>query len=69
MPLQIRREKKKSNWNRNRSSSWSKRRRRRSNIAKSKYTRNIEQTLITIIVMASLVQKSNNFGVAGNNKW
>ena len=69
MPLQIRREKK-SNWNRNSSSSsWSKRRRRRSNIAKSKYTRNIEQTLITIIVMASLVQKSNNFGVAGNNKW
>ena len=66
MPLQIRREKKKSNWNRNSSSSWSKRRRRRSNIAKSKYTRNIEQTLITIIVMASLVQKSNNFGVAGN---
>ena len=69
MPLQIRREKKISNWNRNSSSSWSKRRRRRSNIAKSKYTRNIEQTLITIIVMASLVQKSNNFGVAGNNKW
>ena len=66
MPLQIRREKK-SNWNRNSSSSWSKRRRRRSNIAKSKYTRNIEQTLITIIVMASLVQKSNNFGVAANN--
>ena len=66
MPLQIRREKKISNWNRNSSSSWSKRRRRRSNIAKSKYTRNIEQTLITIIVMASLVQKSNNFGVAGN---
>ena len=56
---------KKSNWN---SSSSSRRRRRSSsNVAKSKYTSNFEQIFITIIVMASLVQKSNIFGVAGNN--
>ena len=56
---------KKCNWN---SSSSSRRRRRSSsNIAKSKYTSNFEQIFITIIVMASLVQKSNNFGVAANN--
>ena len=55
-----------------RSSSRRRRRRRRrssSKIAKSKYTSNIEKTLITSIVTASLVQKSNNFGVAGNDKW